>query len=124
MPKDVIEYIASNYTSNIRELEGALIRAMAYISIWGLPMTVENIGSVLEPQSEKLEATPVAILSIVADTFKVSIEELKSNSRRREISWARQIGMYLMRRHTDLSLPRSEERRVGKECRSRWSPYH
>ena len=115
LPKDVIEYIASNYTSNIRELEGALIRAMAYISIWGLPMTVENIGSVLEPQSEKVEATPVAILSIVADTFNVSIEDLKSNSRRREISWARQIGMYLMRKHTDLSLPRIGEEFGGKD---------
>lgn len=115
LPRDVIEYIASNYTSNIRELEGALIRAMAYISIWGLPMTVENISSVLEPQSEKVEATPVAILSIVADTFNVSIEDLKSNSRRREISWARQIGMYLMRQHTDLSLPRIGEEFGGKD---------
>ncbi len=115
LPKDVIEYIASNYTSNIRELEGALIRAMAYISIWGLPMTVENIGSVLEPQVEKVEATPVAILSIVADTFNVSIEDLKSNSRRREISWARQIGMYLMRQYTDLSFPRIGEEFGGKD---------
>ena len=115
LPKDVIEYIASNYTSNIRELEGALIRAMAYISIWGLPMTVENIGSVLEPQVEKVEATPVAILSIVADTFNLSIEDLKSNSRRREISWARQIGMYLMRQYTDLSFPRIGEEFGGKD---------
>lgn len=115
LPKDVIEYIASNYTSNIRELEGALIRAMAYISIWGLPMTVENISSVLEPQSQKVDATPVAILSLVADTFNVSIEDLKSNSRKREISWARQIGMYLMRQHTDLSLPRIGEEFGGKD---------
>lgn len=115
LPKDVIEYIASNYTSNIRELEGALIRAMAYISIWGLPMTVENIGSVLEPQVEKVESTPVAILSIVADTFNLSIEDLKSNSRRREISWARQIGMYLMRQYTDLSFPRIGEEFGGKD---------
>ncbi|MGD1911056.1 MAG: chromosomal replication initiator protein DnaA [Rivularia sp. (in: cyanobacteria)] len=115
LPKDVIEYIASNYTSNIRELEGALIRAMAYVSIWGLPMTVENISLVLEPQTEKVDATPVAILSIVADTFNVSIEDLKSNSRRREISWARQIGMYLMRQNTDLSLPRIGEEFGGKD---------
>ncbi len=115
LPEDVIEYIASNYTSNIRELEGALIRAMAYVSIWGLPMTVENISSVLTPQTEKVDATPVAILSIVADTFNVSIEDLKSNSRRREISWARQIGMYLMRQHTDLSLPRIGEEFGGKD---------
>ena len=114
-PRDVIEYIASNYTSNIRELEGALIRALAYISIWGLPMTVENIAPVLETPSEKVEATPEIILTVVADAFNVSIEDLKSNSRRREISWARQIGMYLMRQHTDLSLPRIGEEFGGKD---------
>ncbi|SRR5579883_336586 len=115
LPKDVIEYIASNYTSNIRELEGALIRSLAYISIWGLSMTVENIAPVLEPPIEKVEATPDVILTIVADAFDVSIEDLKSNSRRREISWARQIGMYLMRQHTDLSLPRIGEEFGGKD---------
>ncbi|MBD6618840.1 chromosomal replication initiator protein DnaA [Komarekiella sp. 'clone 1'] len=115
LPKDVIEYIASNYTSNIRELEGALIRALAYISIWGLPMTLGNIAPVLEPSSEKVAATPEAILKVVADTFDVSVEDLKSNSRRREISWARQIGMYLMRQHTALSLPRIGEEFGGKD---------
>ncbi len=115
LPRDVIEYIASNYTNNIRELEGALIRALAYISIWGLPMTVENITSVLEAPREKIAATPEAILTVVADTFNVSIEDMKSNSRRREISWARQIGMYLMRQYTDLSLPRIGEEFGGKD---------
>ena len=115
LPRDVIEYIASNYTSNIRELEGALIRALAYISIWGLAMTVENITPVLERQSEKVAATPEVILSVIGDNFAISIEDLKSNSRRREISWARQIGMYLMRQHTDLSLPRIGEEFGGKD---------
>ncbi|MEM7556157.1 MAG: chromosomal replication initiator protein DnaA [Cyanobacteria bacterium P01_A01_bin.84] len=112
---DVVEYIATNYTSNIRELEGALIRALAYISIWGLPMTVENIAPVLEPPLVKVEATPEVILNIVSETFNISIEDLKSNSRRREISWARQIGMYLIRKHTELSLPRIGEEFGGKD---------
>ncbi|MEA5617647.1 chromosomal replication initiator protein DnaA [Cronbergia sp. UHCC 0137] len=115
LPKDVIEYIASSYTSNIRELEGALIRALAYISIWGLPMTVESITPVLEPPIQKKVATPETILTVIADAFNISIEDLKSNSRRREISWARQIGMYLMRQHTALSLPRIGEEFGGKD---------
>ncbi|OUL28956.1 chromosomal replication initiation protein DnaA [Nostoc sp. T09] len=115
LSKDVIEYIASNFTSNIRELEGALIRALAYISIWGLPMTVESIAPVLETPSEKAAATPEVILKVIADTFDLSIEDIKSNSRRREISWARQIGMYLMRQHTALSLPRIGEEFGGKD---------
>ncbi|MBW4448601.1 MAG: chromosomal replication initiator protein DnaA [Spirirestis rafaelensis WJT71-NPBG6] len=115
LSKDVIEYIASNYTSNIRELEGALIQAVAYISIWGLAMTVENLVPVLQPKTEKLPATPEAILSVVADALNISIEDLKGSSRRREISWARQIGMYLMRQHTDLSLPRIGEVFGGKD---------
>jgi chromosomal replication initiator protein len=115
LPKDVIEYIASNYTNNIRELEGALIRALAYISIWDLPMTVESITPVLEQEREKIEATPEAIMAVISDTFGVSITDLKSSSRQREISRARQIGMYLMRQYTDLSLPRIGEEFGGKD---------
>lgn len=115
LPREVIEYIASNYTSNIRELEGALIRAVAYISISALSMTVENIMPVLNPASEKVEASAEAVLMVVADAFSVSVEDLKGNSRRREISWARQIGMYLMRQHTALSLPRIGEEFGGKD---------
>jgi chromosomal replication initiator protein len=115
LPRNVIEYIATNYTANIRELEGALIRAVAYISIYGLPMTVDNIAPVLNPATEKVQVTPDAVLMTVAECMKVPIEDLKSNSRRREISWARQIAMYLMRQHTDLSLPRIGEEFGGKD---------
>lgn len=115
LPREVIEYIASNYTSNIRELEGALIRAVAYISISGLQMTVENLMPVLNSASHKVKASAESVLMVIADAFEISLEDLKSNSRRREISWARQIGMYLMRHHTSLSLPRIGEEFGGKD---------
>ncbi len=115
LPREVIEYIASNYTSNIRELEGALIRTVAYVSISGVEMSVANIAPVLNPPTEHVPATPESILMVVSDSLNVSIEDLKSPSRRREISLARQIGMYLMRQHTDLSLPRIGEEFGGKD---------
>jgi chromosomal replication initiator protein len=115
LPRSVIEYIATNYTSNIRELEGALIRAVAYVSISGLSMTVENITPILNPPMPKVQASPEAVLMVIAEAFNVSIEDLKGHSRRREISWSRQIGMYLMRQHTELSLPRIGEEFGGKD---------
>jgi chromosomal replication initiator protein len=110
-----LEYIASNYTNNIRELEGALNRSIAYISISGLPMTIDNIAPMLNPVTETVEVSPQDIMQIVSDNFKIPIDDLKSNSRRREISVARQVGMYLMRQHTDLSLPKIGEVFGGKD---------
>ncbi|MEM6255431.1 MAG: chromosomal replication initiator protein DnaA [Cyanobacteria bacterium P01_D01_bin.156] len=115
LSREVTEYIASGYTSNIRELEGALIRAIAYTSISGLPMTIENLKPVLDAPAGKVDASPASVIDIISETFSVSVEDLKGNSRRREISQARQIGMYLMRQHTDLSLPKIGEVFGGKD---------
>jgi chromosomal replication initiator protein len=78
-------------------------------------MSVENITPVLNPPVEKVEASPEAVITAIVEAFDVSLEDLKSNSRRREISVARQIGMYLMRQHTDLSLPKIGEEFGGKD---------
>ncbi|MBD1876497.1 chromosomal replication initiator protein DnaA [Nodosilinea sp. FACHB-131] len=115
IPREALEYIAASYTSNVRELEGALIRALAYTSISGLPMTVEHLTAVLNPPADKIEASPSSVLAVVAEKFGVSVDDLKGSSRRREISQARQVGMYLMRRHTDLSLPKIGDAFGGKD---------
>jgi chromosomal replication initiator protein len=108
VPDEVLEFIASNVTDNIRELEGALIRVTAYGSLNNQPLTrelAEHVLSDIVKAGQPRPITPVQILTTTAETFGFSIEDLCGPSRRRPLVIARQIGMYLFRDLTDYSFP-------------------
>jgi chromosomal replication initiator protein len=103
---DVLDFIARNCRSNVRELEGAVIKLLAYSSLTGRDTTVdlarEALGGVLAPQPT--EATPEAIQRIVAEAFGVAVDGLMSKKRTKELTVPRQVAMYFMRTLLDLPL--------------------
>jgi chromosomal replication initiator protein len=106
---DVLELIASKVQSNIRELEGALIRVSAFASLQRSAADSQMAEAVLKdlfPDDRDQEVSVQLIMEEVSDFFSLTVEDLCSPSRSRQLVTARQIAMYLTRELTDLSLPR------------------
>ncbi len=117
-PPDVLELIASKISTNIRELEGALIRVTAFASLSGQPPTTDLATHVLKdiiPNANSGRITAVTILTEVADYFRISVDDLCGPSRSRTLVNARQIAMYLCRELTDLSLPKIGQEFGGRD---------
>jgi chromosomal replication initiator protein len=109
----VLTFIAGRVSTNIRELEGALTRVVAFSSLTGRAMSVELAQDVLKdvfPQGEAAEVSIKRIQDLVAERFSLSLEELCGDKRSQNIVYPRQVAMYLSRELTDSSLPK-----IGKE---------
>jgi chromosomal replication initiator protein len=109
----VLTFIAGRVSTNIRELEGALTRVVAFSSLTGRAMSVELAQDVLKdvfPQGEAAEVSIKRIQDLVAERFSLTLEELCGDKRSQNIVYPRQVAMYLSRELTDSSLPK-----IGKE---------
>jgi chromosomal replication initiator protein len=117
-PPDVLEFIASKIQTNIRELEGALIRVTAFASLNRQPVDL-TLGEIvlkdLIPEGGEPEITAAVIIAQTAAYFGLSIDDLCGASRSRVLVTARQIAMYLCRELTDLSLPKIGQQFGGRD---------
>jgi chromosomal replication initiator protein len=117
-PNDVMVYIASRIVNNIRELEGALIRVMAYGSLTNQAIDLDLATEALKdifPNGRPKQITMELIQEIVSSFFKIKIDELLAKKRTRNVAYPRQIAMYLSRELTDNSLPRIGEMFGGRD---------
>ncbi|MBD7916123.1 chromosomal replication initiator protein DnaA [Clostridium sp. Sa3CUN1] len=115
---EVMVYIATKIKSNIRELEGALIRIVAYSSLTNRPITVELASEALKDiisNKQNKNVTIDVIQDVVAGYFNLRVEDLKSQRRTRNVAYPRQIAMYLSRKLTDMSLPKIGEEFGGRD---------
>lgn len=117
-PDDVLEYIASKIATNIRELEGALIRVTAFASLNRQPVDLQLAEVVLKDlisDGDGHEITASTIMAQTADYFGLTLEDLTGTSRSRVLVTARQIAMYLCREMTEMSLPKIGQAFGGRD---------
>jgi chromosomal replication initiator protein len=117
-PPEALEYIASRISTNIRELEGALIRVTAFASLNRQSVDLQLAEIVLKdliPEAQGPEITAATIMGQTASYFGLSIDDLCGTSRSRVLVTARQIAMYLCRELTDLSLPKIGQHFGGRD---------
>ncbi len=118
VPDEVTDYIAKNVKSNIRELEGALTRVMAYSSLTKKKVSLEVATEALKDIIVSYNTSEINVVRIkekVAEVFDIKMEDFNSKKRTRAIAYPRQVAMYLSRDLTDLSLPKIGEEFGGRD---------
>ncbi|HIS88546.1 TPA: chromosomal replication initiator protein DnaA [Candidatus Avigastranaerophilus faecigallinarum] len=105
MPIDVIEFLATVYNKNVRELEGAFNTVSAYTSINEIPITVEIVKKVIGYSEKRKTVTVEGIIDIVAGFYNVSVDDIKSTNRAAKTAYARQVAIYLAKELTGESFP-------------------
>ncbi len=118
VPGDVLEFIASKISTNIRELEGALIRVTAYASLNQQPVDLDLAQAVLKDIIGEGHERPITIAMIMNETaayFDLTVDELTGPGRAQSVALARQIAMYLSREHTESSLPKIGQAFGGRD---------
>ena len=116
VPDEILTYIARQFQSNIRELEGALTRVVAYSDLRGNPLSIDLAEVALTdliPQHNRLE--PGRIVDVVASSFGVSREKILSRERTRAVALPRQVVMYLLREEANVSLPQIGQALGGRD---------
>lgn len=119
VPQDVLNLIATKMVSNIRELEGALIRVIAYASLTGEEVTLSMAESILKdimsPSKDRTYVDIDLIKKVTAEYYSIKIEEMTAKTRTKEIATARQVAMYLARTMTSASLPKIGDEFGGRD---------
>jgi chromosomal replication initiator protein len=109
VPDEILEYMAERVQSNVRELEGTLIRVTAYANLSRKQVDMALVQTVLKdiaPVHEETVIAPIEIINAVSSYYKITPDEIYGNSRTAAIAMARQIAMYICREQTNLSLPK------------------
>jgi chromosomal replication initiator protein len=116
VPTEILEAIAHKMQSNIRELEGALNRMVAYADLRGIPLTADLVDTALiDLLPKRKEVAPDHVLQLVSDAFGISVEQILARDRSRQVALPRQIAMYLLREESQISLPQIGEVLGGRD---------
>lgn len=118
IPKDVTKFIAKNIVSNIRELEGALNKVIAFATLCKTPITIDLTEKALRDLISSAEKPPITVpfvQDIVSQYYEITPEDLRGRKRTQKFTYPRQIAMYLSRKLIDLSLPKIGDQFGGRD---------